>query len=433
MKWLCLFLICFAPPWLAAQSREVIYEQSPIRYSRRTPDDFPSRWSRTLAQGAPKLDRSSRRAFLESVLAALGVPKESQLLVFSQTSFQNSHISGESPRALYFNENHYIGYVQGGDVEIITTDPRLGMNFYTLSVPEADDPRPPVFNRNPACLACHASNAQTEFPGLLAFSVFPTESGAQIMRGTTHIIDDTRPVEDRWGGWYVTGKVEGPRHRGNVWYSPHADADAVTEEDQTLGESLESVAGFLDMRPYPVETSDVLALMVFEHQVRAHNQLAEAFGRSRVAIYADDEYMAGGELKPESLALMDAQAEALLDVFLFNDEATLERHKITGGEAFQSAFQRHAKRDGAGRSLKDFDLKDRLFRYRCSYMIHSDAFDYLPAQFKERFFAKLDAVLQGDPAEDRFGYLPTEERQAIREILVETLEQPFSGSLTAER
>jgi len=400
------------------EAREAIYEQSPVRYSRRSADDVMTQWMRTLPQNQPVLDRSSPRAYLESVLRELDIPVESQLLVFSQTSFQNSQISGRTPRALYFNENHYVGYVQGGELELITTDPRLGMTFYTISVPEPEDPRAPVINRNPACLTCHASNRQTEFPGLMTFSVFATESGSQILRGRTHIVDDTTPVEKRWGGWYVTGKVEAAeRHRGNVWYSAQERLDGIGTEDRVLADTLVRMEDLLPMHAYPAPGSDVVALMVFEHQVRVHNQIVNTFGQSRVALYADEEYMAHGVLQPHTVALFDEAAEKLLRVMLFEGEADLRGVKIEGDAAFQEAFQRNAIRDEQGRSLKDLNLRDRLFEYRLSYMIASDGFNYLPSQFKERFFKHLDAVLDGSPETDGYDWLPVEERRAIREIL----------------
>jgi len=423
------FVSClFFGSLLSLPAQGLLYERSPIRYTQRRPVDVIAHWSRTLPAGEPALDRSSAKAFLASVLDELEISPASQLLVFSQTSFQNKHIKGETPRALYFNEDHYIGFVQGGDLEVITTDPRLGMTFYTMSVPEPDSYRSPVIHRNPSCLACHAGSAQSDFPGLLALSVFPTGSGSQILRGTTHVVDDTQDLDKRWGGWYVTGRVDGPRHRGNVHYAQDAeDVDGITPKDRDLGAQLDRMSEVLDMTPYLEETSDVVSLLVFEHQVRAHNQISAAFGHSRIAIYADDDYMAGGELQPKTVAIFEEQADDLLDVMLFQDEADLSGHAIEGSPAFQSAFAANARRDENGRSLKDFELQSRIFRYRCSYMIYSKAFEYLPEQFKAVFFEKLDRVLSAEPRQDRFDHLDREERQAIREILQATLDQPFDS------
>lgn len=404
-----------------------VYEESPIRYSRRTPGDIAADWRRSLPMGEPEFDQSSPKAFLRSVLDELGISPESQLLVFSTTSFQNKKIDGARPRALYFNENHYVGFVQGGPLELVTTDSRMGLNFYTMTVPKPNDLRGPTLHRDPACITCHAGNSQSDFPGLMALSVFSTEEGSQVLQGTTHVVDDTLDVANRWGGWYVTGKTGGARHRGNAYYVPTSDREADPAIDKDFGLTVNELSGLLDMKPYLAKTSDVVALLVFEHQIHAHNQLVEAFGRSRIAIYADDEYMAGGELQPKTLAVMDDEIEDLLDVMLFTEEADLSEHQVEGSTAFQTAFKENALTDKEGRSLKDFELDGRLFEHRLSYMIYSEAFGHLPDQFQERFFARLDEVLDGSPEEDRFTHLPVEERQAIRSILKATLHQPFDS------
>ena len=398
-----------------------VYEESPIHYSRRRPSDLVTQWSRTLPKGEPAFDRSSHQAFLESVLEELGVAPESQLLVFSTTSFQTKLIDGERPRALYFNEDHYVGFVQNGPIELATVDPRMGLNFYTLSVPKPEDPGPPLLHRDAACITCHADNTQTEFPGLMAMSVFAAKNGAQVLQGLSVVTDDRRELAQRWGGWYVTGRIDGPRHRGNTYFAPTADPSEPPAVAEEFGTSVEDLAAYVRMEPYLKKTSDVVALMVFEHQLRVHNQLLEAFGRSRIALYADPDFLSNGSIAPPTEEILDREVEDLLDAMLFRDEADLSQHEIEGDEAFQKAFAENARRDGEGRSLKDFDLKDRLFRHRLSYMIYSQSFDLLPDPFKERFFERLDEVLASRPEDDRFTHLPVEERRAIRSIVKATL------------
>ena len=42
-------------------------------------------------------------------------------------------VSGRTPRALYFNDDVFVGYCQDGEVlEISVADPQLGAVFYTL-------------------------------------------------------------------------------------------------------------------------------------------------------------------------------------------------------------------------------------------------------------------------------------------------------------
>ena len=79
---------------------------------------------------------------MESVLKALDVPTESQVLVFSKTSFQASRIVPRLPRALYFNDHVSVGFVRGGDVlEIASVDPKQGVIFYTLDQQPAEKPQ----------------------------------------------------------------------------------------------------------------------------------------------------------------------------------------------------------------------------------------------------------------------------------------------------
>jgi len=398
-------------PFLAFAQWEP-YEETPIRYSDRRALDVVWELNRELAGGAALLDRSSPRQFLQTLLDELEVPKESQMLVFSQTSFQNLQISGETPRALYFNEDHYVGWVQGGEVELATVDPRLGMTFYQIEVPEAGSDGPLQANRNPACLVCHAGNKQAPFPGLVAHSVFADEDGTQALRGRSLRVDQRTPVADRWGGWYVTGTTGGERHRGNIYFS-HQDES----KDRDLGRDHGDITELINGKPYLHDESDVLTLLVFEHQLFVHNAMLEAFGNTRIALYADDGYMVGEPISPDTEAVIAAETQRVVDALLFREEASLKGEEVVGSSAFREAFSANAKQDKKGRSLKDFQLEDRIFRYRCSYMIYSRTFEYLPDHLKEAVFEKLDEVLTAAEAPDLYQHLGSHERRAIHEIL----------------
>jgi len=391
------------------------YEETPIRYSDRRALDVIWEWERRMREGEELFDRSSPQEFLRSLLDQLEVPVESQMLVFSRTSLQNTKIDGKRPRALYFNENHYVGWVQGGDVELATVDPRLGLTFYQIAVPEPGSHGRIAIDRNPACLVCHAGNDQARFPGLVAHSVFAGEDGGQVLRGRSLHVDHRTPVADRWGGWYVTGETSGERHRGNI-YVESQDPSA----DRDLGRNPGSIEELIDAKPYLHRESDVLALLVFEHQIFAHNALLEAFGNTRIALYADDGYMVGEPISAETEEVIDEESDRILDAFLFKDEATLEGEQIEGSPAFRSAFAANAGADVQGRSLKDFNLDDRLFEYRCSYMIYSKSFEYLPDLLKEAIFEKLDAILTAEENPEKYAHLDREERKAIHEILRDT-------------
>src|SRR5947209_11611205 len=80
-----------------------------------------------------KLEYTENWGYLPSVLKELNVPISSQTLVFSKSSFQLSQISPQMPRAIYFNDDTYVGWVNHGQfIEIATVDPKTGPVFYTL-------------------------------------------------------------------------------------------------------------------------------------------------------------------------------------------------------------------------------------------------------------------------------------------------------------
>src|SRR5262245_43385476 len=96
--------------------------------------------------------RDARTGYLRPLLAALSVPVDSQLLVFSKTGVQHVHTGPLTPRALYFNESAVVGYVAGApEIEIIAHDPVEGLAFYTLD--QTADTMTPT--RRHSCLTCH--------------------------------------------------------------------------------------------------------------------------------------------------------------------------------------------------------------------------------------------------------------------------------------
>ena len=85
-----------------------------------------------LERGDAKLDYHRERGYLDSLLAALEIDPASQTLVYSQTSLQSRLIGPRTPRAIYFNDDVYVGYVKGAPLEIASLDPNLGPVFYLL-------------------------------------------------------------------------------------------------------------------------------------------------------------------------------------------------------------------------------------------------------------------------------------------------------------
>lgn len=132
-----------------------------------------------MESGELKLDRSGEKAFLLSLLRQLEVPVSSQMLVFSTTSLQLRFISPENPRALYFNEDIYVGYIPGGRLEIVSIDPELGGIFYIFDIPRGDAPA--KVERSQRCMNCHAGEDTGFVPGLVVKSVAPGLTGAALI------------------------------------------------------------------------------------------------------------------------------------------------------------------------------------------------------------------------------------------------------------
>src|SRR6185503_3972792 len=124
----------------------------PHNYFNRAPQDRFTRLMQSLETDS-RLDRSCEKVFLASFLKILGIPASSQMLVFSTTSLQLRFISPSNPRAIYFSEDVYVGYIPGGRLEVVGLDPELGAIFYIFDIPRhADAIR---FERSERCMNCH--------------------------------------------------------------------------------------------------------------------------------------------------------------------------------------------------------------------------------------------------------------------------------------
>lgn len=416
---LCLAILASGP--LLAEDE---YENAPIHYSDSVPDDATQRLERLIAAGKVKIDRTSPWTVLRDVMRQFGIPPESQVMVFSKTSKQNDRISPQTPRVVYFGDNAYVGYSVGGSIEVATIDPRLGPIFYLL---EPDEPpqRPLHFQRDQSCLSCHGGPFSPDVPGVLVRSVFPSQEGHPIMSQGSTVVDTTTPFSDRWGGWYVTGRHGSALHRGNV--TAMENDDQTVDIDFTRGANATNLSKFFDTTPYPRKTSDIVALMVLEHQTSVQNVLTKANHAALRAMHMQTSLQK--ELGEPVLAtptgtarrIIDHSAEDVVEALLFKDEAALPEGGIEGDPAFQTAFAKNTPQSSNGRSLKDFQLLNRLFKHRCSYMIYSLTFQHLTPPLKQAVLARLGQVLEGLDPTGKFAYLGDTERKHIRRILAETL------------
>lgn len=400
----CLWLADAAPA--SAATPVGPFGDEPHNYWTQPKDDPFTKFTERVEKGEVKLDASGgEKDFVTKLLGQLGISPSSQLWIFSATSLQSGRISTRNPRALYFNEDVYLGYVPGGQLEVASLDSELGTIFYIFDMPNGN--APVRFQRSERCMNCHAGEAQYRVPGLAVESVISGPNAGSLdayRRGKSgHDI----PLEERWGGWHVTGAPASLKHQGNV--TGRSQAGKIT-----LSEVLPGAA--FDIQRYPVDTSDVLPHLIFEHQVGFTNRVTEARYLTRAALAAGK-----GRLSTEDAKMLDAKAAEFVRYILFADEAPLPREGITGNAKFKEDFLRTREAAPDGTSLKDFDLRTRIFKYRCSYMIYSRAFTTLPKEFKDRVYAKLSVALNDTTPSREFAYLPAAEKRAIRGIVSATL------------
>ncbi len=383
------------------------YDHAAIEYPTRTPDDAITRLQNKIDSGAVKLDFDAKWGYLPSLLKQLGINTDSQMLVFSKTSFQGPKISPKKPRAVYFNDNAAVGFVPEGDLmEFAATDPTQGVVFYTLDREKTD--KPSFLRRTDQCISCHLIPGTLNVPGLLATSVIPGPDGSPRFAAAAVIVDSRTPLDQRWGGWFVTGTSGGLQHRGNA-VAPNPDQPDALDLRGT--QNVTSLVGRTDTSAYLEPTSDLIALMTLEHQTRVTNLLTRLGWETGIAIK-------DGKLK-EAHDRLDFVSNELVAYMLFADEAHM-REPMAGVSTFTKTFPERGPRDKQGRSLRDFDLKTRLFRYPLSYMIYDPSFDALPEVAKQQVYRKLFDVLSGKDTSERFARLTPQDRQAILEIVRDT-------------
>lgn len=413
-------------PVLAVASDEA-FELPPINYSKTDPTDRVARLRDDLKRGRIALNPAlPEKVFVGELLKALEVPVASQVLVFSKTSLQNSHINPRQPRALYFSDDLYFGWSHGSDkFEIISADPKLGAVFYLLERDPAAG-KIEVFRESGECFSCHASSRTGGRPGMTVRSLYVDKSGQPIFSAGSFQVDDSTPFEERWGGWYVTGYHGAGRHLGNIFSEPMPDGRATFDRDE--GANVTELDEYFDTSDYLIGTSDIVALMVMEHQIAIHNRLIEGDYTVRSALYRSRQLNRElGADDPEAISdscrrIIGHQADRIIEALLFREEAPLPEGGIDSKGPFMAAFQEAGIPNRAGRSLRDFQLLDRLFKYRCSYMIYSGAFRHLPGELRDVILARLDGILGGTGDSPLGDHLAASEREKIREILVETLD-----------
>jgi hypothetical protein len=396
------------------------FEREPVRYSEATPINAVSRLQDRIDRGEVKLGHDEHFGYLRSVLEQLQVPGSSQTLVFSKTSLQRQKIAPRTPRSLYFSDDLYLGFCQEGEVlEISAVDPQLGAVFYTLDQEPSELPR--FVRQADNCLICHASSNTHNIPGHVLRSVYSDVKGAPILSGGTFRIDYTSPFKQRWGGWYVTGTHGDQPHLGNLILRTKQVPDAL---DNSSGHNVTDLSAFIDTEQFLTPHSDIVALMVLEHQTLTHNLIAKASFQTRQALHyqktLNRELKQAADHRWDSVTSRIKNAgDPLLKALLFCDEATLTG-TIAGTSDFAKEFTAQGPQDKQGRSLRDFELTRRIFKYPCSYLIYSEAFDALPDEVRDYTLERLNGFLTGADNTPVFRHLSEPDRAAILSILRET-------------
>jgi hypothetical protein len=381
-----------------------------IRYRAAPTTDRVALLKARIARGEVRLRPAGMRGYLDGVLGALDIDPTSQMLVFSKTSLQTGGIRAATPRAIYFNDDTYVAWVQGaGTLEIAAMDPALGPVFHTIDQRATT----PTFERQvERCLACHDSFSLTGggVPRFITGSGYTQPSGALVSHERWILTTHRTPLRSRWGGWYVTGRAGSTAHLGNM---PVADAGVLEDLDRARRGTLASLDGLVDTSPYPAPTSDIVALLVLEHQITVQNAIVKANYEARGAL----DRAARGDRQAAAPERLQAIADSLLDAMFLTGEAPLPG-PIAGSSGFAERFVARGPRDRQGRSLRDLDLQRRLFRYPLSYLVYSPAYAALPEPLRRVVERRIEDVLDGTGG--GFRQLSEADRAAIRGILADT-------------
>jgi hypothetical protein len=404
------------------------HEREPINYSKSVPTDRIARLQGELSSGAVKLQWEPKHGYLKSLLDLLEISSDTQTLVFSKTSLQASKISPQNPRAIYFSDDVYLGWVPNGElIEMAAMDAKLGTVFYTV---KQKPDRPELKREVGRCMTCHASTHTQRVPGLMIRSVYCDASGEPLMKFGSFVTHEASPLIERWGGWYVTGQHGRQRHLGNQWVVDDGkarvqelnSADQLPIDVHARANRVE-LKDLFETQSFLTSHSDIVALMILEHQTRMHNALTAACHAGRLtereSARFNEAFGREHDFVSESTERRYAEAaQDLVEALLMPNSIELT-DPIIGSSEFTSRFQSLGPWDTHGRSLRQLDLSTRLFRYPCSYLIYSDAYKQLPLGVRSRTEKLLREILHGVQA-DSFPNLTSTNRRELLEILEDT-------------
>ncbi len=409
---------------LPANATRYDQEYPVIAYSGPATHNRVWRLQQQLASGALHLDWEPGFGYLRSLLHALQINMDSQILVYSKTSLQAASISSATPRALYFNDDTYVGYIHGSTlIEFTVIDAQLGVVFFGL---DNRQQVPVQLEREGGrCLTCHDTYSMMGggVPRVLVMSA-PVEGPADTRTfSSASDVDDRTPIAQRWGGWYVTGRHGRQTHFGNQPLREERDGERLRMLLPSRA-NLHTLSAYFDTDQYLSDKSDIAALLVLEHQSFVQNFITRANYKIRTVMTREAHAQGAtahtwAELNPADQSLIRGMIEPLVRALFFADAATFN-DRIESSSGFAARFSKSGPLDSRGRSLRELDLRTRLLRYPLSYLIYSDHFDALPPYALDYIEGRIAEVLQGRDSTGLSARIDAADRAVIAQILIDT-------------
>lgn len=418
-----------ADPEMLLTSTRYDVEYPEVAYSAPARENRVYRLQQKLNSGEVKLQWEPKTGYLRSLLRALEIDPDSQVLVFSRTSLQIEHISPAKPRAVYFNDDTYIGYVQDSPlIELTAIDADKGSVFYGF---DNRQDYPPGFEREGSrCLTCHDTFSMTGggVPRVMVLSSPVDDPSDTRGIASAQDVDDRTPIGDRWGGWYVTGSTGSRAHFGNLPVRGDRGGEKLRELREKR-HNIPRLQDYIDTSNYLTDQSDVVALTVLEHQTWLQNLITRVDYKIRTVVARDGGEAAAGsapglirswaDVSPHDQVRLEQMMEPLVKAMFMHDAVRFE-DAMQGSSGFAERFMKLGPRDSRGRSLRELDLKTRLFRYPLSFLVYSEQFDSMPQYALDYMHRRIVEVLQGTDTKGIAAKLTDAERQAITEILIDT-------------
>lgn len=401
-----LLLTLFILPTLAVAQLPYDRDYPALNYAEAETHDAASLLFEDIQAGRIQLEYRGERGYLESLLTLLNIDDTSQLLVFSKTARKSRFVTPETPRALYFNDEVYIGYIpETNTLEIASMDPNLGPVFF--DIPQDAEAAMELNRQTSRCLRCHdtMSNTGRGTPRFMMSSRLVDSNGEIASHEVSVIMQDSTPLQQRWGGWYVTGLHGEQETMGNLMFEGRATS--VSEIDLRANGNKVDLTDWVDTSPYLTGHSDIVALLVIQHQIEVQNTMTKASWDYRQLLAEE------GAVSSEKVAEL---ATPVLQALLMKNEAALG-DQIQGLSGFTEYFQNLGPFDNNMRSLRDLDLQQRVFKYPLSYLIYTDAFAALPEALHSYLVDSIYQLLSADEDPVDYAYLDAASRAAILEIV----------------